>query len=68
MQWLNPGVQTMHHAAKRVRPGSTASINEPCDAGADYSTFNLVRNGEQLSPVPRSDDLPDATLALCQAK
>ena len=52
MQWLNPGVQTMHHAAKRLRPGTTASINEPCDAGADYSTFGLVRNGER-PPPPR---------------
>jgi predicted AlkP superfamily pyrophosphatase or phosphodiesterase len=61
MQWLNPGVETMHHAAKRVRPGTTASINEPCDAGADYSTFGLVRNGERPSPPPGPDDLPDAT-------
>jgi predicted AlkP superfamily pyrophosphatase or phosphodiesterase len=61
MRWLNPGVQTMHHAAKRVRPGTTASINEPCDAGADYSTFGLVRSGERLPPAPGPDDLPDAT-------
>jgi len=61
MQWLNPGVQTMHHAAKRARPGTTASINEPCDAGADYSTFGLVRNGERPLPAPGPDDLPDAT-------
>jgi arylsulfatase A-like enzyme len=61
MQWLNPGVRTMHHAAKRVRPGTTASINEPCDAGADYSTFDLVRNGERPAPPPGPDDLPDAT-------
>lgn len=61
MQWLRHGVQTMHHAAKRVRPGTTASINEPCDAGADYSTFGLVRNGERPLPAPGPDDLPDAT-------
>ena len=61
MQWLNPGVQSMHHAAKRLRPGTTASINEPCDAGADYSTFGLVRSGERLPPAPGPDDLPDAT-------
>ncbi len=61
MQWLNPGVQTMHHAAKRLRPGTTASINEPCDAGADYSTFDLVRNGDRPAPAPGPDDLPDAT-------
>jgi arylsulfatase A-like enzyme len=61
MQWLNPGARTMHHAAKRVRTGTTASINEPCDAGADYSTFDLVRNGERPAPPPGPDDLPDAT-------
>ncbi len=61
MQWLNPGVGTMHHAAKRLRPGVTASINEPCDAGADYSTFGLVRNGDRPAPAPGPDDLPDAT-------
>jgi phosphonoacetate hydrolase len=62
MQWLNPGVQTMHHAARRLRAGTTASINEPCDAGADYSTFGLVRNGERPAPAPGPDDLPDATV------
>jgi phosphonoacetate hydrolase len=60
MQWLNPGVQTMHHAARRRRRGTTASINEPCDAGADYSTFGLVRDGRRPAPPP-VDDLPDAT-------
>jgi hypothetical protein len=62
MQWLNPTVETLHHAVKRRIPGArTASINEPCDAGADYSTFGLVRNGERPMPPPGPDDLPDAT-------
>ena len=61
MRWLDPGVQTLHHAAKRVRPGTTASINEPCDTGADYSTMDLLRNGERPPPVPGAGDLPDAT-------
>jgi phosphonoacetate hydrolase len=61
MQWLNGGVQTMHDAAKRMRAGVTASINEPCDAGADYSTFGLVRSGKRPPPAPGPDDLPDAT-------
>jgi phosphonoacetate hydrolase len=60
MEWLNPGTETIHHAARRLRNGTTASINEPCDSGADYSTFGLVRNGERPSPAP-PDDLPDAT-------
>jgi phosphonoacetate hydrolase len=62
MQWLNPGVETLHHAVKRYLPGAwTASINEPCDSGADYSTFGLVRNGQRPEPPPGPDDLPDAT-------
>jgi phosphonoacetate hydrolase len=62
MQWLNPGVETLHHAVKRRFPGAkTASINEPCDSGADYSTFEEVRAGRALPPVPGPDDLPDAT-------
>jgi len=61
MRWLNPGVETMYHAAKRARPGTTASINEPCDRGADYSTFGLVRNGKLPPLAPGPDDLPDST-------
>ncbi len=61
MEWLNPGVETMHHAAKRLRRGRTASINEPCDVGADYSTFGLVRSGDRPAPAPGPEDLPDAT-------
>jgi predicted AlkP superfamily pyrophosphatase or phosphodiesterase len=61
MKWLDPGVRTMHHAARRLRRGITASINEPCDVGADYSTFELVRRGDRLAPAPGPDDLPDAT-------
>jgi phosphonoacetate hydrolase len=63
MRWLNPGVETLHHAVKRRFPGVwTASINEPCDAGADYSTFGLVRNGSRPAPPPGPEDLPDATI------
>jgi arylsulfatase A-like enzyme len=62
MQWLNPGIETLHHAIKRHFPGAkTVSINEPCDSGADYSTFELVRNGQLPEPPPGPDDLPDAT-------
>ncbi|MGH8996323.1 MAG: alkaline phosphatase family protein [Acidimicrobiales bacterium] len=62
MQWLNPGVDTMHHVVRRAIDGArTASINEPCDSGADYSTFGLVRGGRRPEPAPGPDDLPDAT-------
>ena len=38
-EWLSPGVRTVF---ERVS-GPTASVNEPVDNGADYSTLELVR-------------------------
>ena len=39
----------------------TASVNEPCDIGADYSTFDFFRRGE-VPPMPTSPDgLPHVT-------
>lgn len=62
MQWLRPGVETVHHAVHRFFPGSVSvSINEPCDAGADYSIFELMRNGEAIDRPPPADEIPDAT-------
>jgi arylsulfatase A-like enzyme len=62
MRWLDPGVETIHQAVHRGLPGSTSiSINEPCDVGADYSVFDLVRRGEAIDRAPRAEDLPDAT-------
>jgi hypothetical protein len=62
MSWLSPGVETIHDAVHRARPGSvTISINEPCDAGADYSVFDLMRKGEPIDRPPPVDELPDAT-------
>jgi hypothetical protein len=61
-QWLDPRVETLAAAVKRVLPGAfTASINEPCDAGADFSTFDRVRRGEALERPPAPDELPDAS-------
>ena len=37
------------------------SINEPCDSGADYSIFELMRTGEPIDRPPRAEELPDAT-------
>ena len=37
------------------------SINEPCDVGADYSIFELMRSGEPIDRPPPVDDLPDTT-------
>jgi phosphonoacetate hydrolase len=62
MQWLAPDVETLHDAVHRARPGSTTvSINEPCDRGADFSVFDLLRRGESVDRPPHSDQLPDAT-------
>jgi phosphonoacetate hydrolase len=62
MTWLSPGAETVHDALHRGLPGSLSiSINEPCDAGADYSIFDLMRRGEPIDRPPPAEDLPDAT-------
>jgi predicted AlkP superfamily pyrophosphatase or phosphodiesterase len=62
MRWLNEGVDTIHSALRRHHPGAvTVSINEPCDAFADYSTFDLIRRGEVLDRPPGPDELPHST-------
>jgi predicted AlkP superfamily pyrophosphatase or phosphodiesterase len=62
MQWLAPGTETVHHAVHRAFPGAlSVSINEPCDTGADFSVFELMRRGEEVDRPPQADDLPDAT-------
>jgi len=62
MQTLDPGVETLHQAVHRAFPGSrTVAINEPCDTGADESTFDVIRSGGQLARAPRADELPFAT-------
>jgi phosphonoacetate hydrolase len=53
MQWLNPGVETIHEALKRNRPGAVSySVNEPADRGADWSTFEVFRQGRQMEIMP----------------
>ena len=62
MQSLTPGVESLHDAIHRQWPGElTVSVNEPCDTGADYSTFDFFRRGE-VPPFPSSPDgLPHST-------
>lgn len=57
-----PGVDSIHDAIHRAEPGVfTASVNEPCDLGADYSTFHFFRRGD-VPPIPKSPDgLPHTT-------
>ena len=62
MQWLTPGVETIHQAIKRRRPGAvTVSVNEPADSGADYSTFDLFRQGRTDELLPDLSVLPPHT-------
>jgi phosphonoacetate hydrolase len=59
--WLFPGVETLHHAVHRNWPDAcTVSINEPTDAGADFSTFDFVRRGVPLERPPAPEELPNA--------
>ena len=53
MQHLTPGIESIHDAVHRTWPDAfTASVNEPCDTGADYSTFDFFRRGE-VPPIPK---------------
>ena len=57
-----PGVETIHDAVHRTWPDAfTASVNEPCDTGANYSTFDFFRRGE-VPPIPKDPfGLPHTT-------
>ncbi len=37
------------------------SINEPCDTGAAYSIFDLMRRGEVIDRPPPVDELPNTS-------
>jgi hypothetical protein len=67
MQYLVAGVESIHDAVHRTwsadddGAGFTASINEPCDVNADYSTFAFFRRGE-VPPIPKDPfGLPHTT-------
>jgi phosphonoacetate hydrolase len=62
MRHLDTGVESIHDAVHRTWPDAfTVSVNEPCDIGADYSTFDFFRRGE-VPPIPESPDgLPHTT-------
>ena len=62
MKYLTPGIESIHDAVHRTWPDAfTASINEPCDVGADYSTFDFFRRGD-VPPIPKDPfGLPDTT-------
>lgn len=62
METLEAGAETLFTAVRRTWPDAfTASVDEPCDNGADYSTFHFFRRGE-IPPIPRSPEgLPHVT-------
>lgn len=62
MHHLFDDVDSLHHAIHRTWPDAfTASVNEPCDIGADYSTFDFFRRG-QVPPIRKTPDgLPHTT-------
>lgn len=61
MESLNEGVETVFQAIKRSFPSvSVYSVNEPCDVGADYSTFDIIRSGS-LPPIPPAEGLAFST-------
>jgi len=62
MDNLLPGVETLHEALRRHEPDAfTVSVNEPCDRGASWSTFALMREGVRMNFPKVPDDLPHAT-------
>jgi predicted AlkP superfamily pyrophosphatase or phosphodiesterase len=62
MQHTIEGTDSLFAAITRTWPDAfTASINEPCDIGAGYSTFDLFRAGD-VSAIPKGPDgIPHAT-------
>ncbi len=56
------GVESIHDAIHRAEPGAfTAAVDEPCDIGADYSTFHFFRGGD-VPPIPTdSEGMPHTT-------
>jgi phosphonoacetate hydrolase len=62
MSHVTAGTESIHTAIHRHEPGAfTASVNEPCDIDADYSTFHFFRRGD-VPPIPKSPEgLPHTT-------
>jgi predicted AlkP superfamily pyrophosphatase or phosphodiesterase len=61
MRHVTPGVESIHSVLHRHEPGVfTASVNEPCDIGADFSTFHYIRAGD-VPGLPDPEGLPHST-------
>ncbi|MBS1836989.1 MAG: alkaline phosphatase family protein [Actinobacteria bacterium] len=62
MSSLLPGTDSVHLALQRCEPGAfTASVNEPADHGAGYSTFDLLRRGVRMEFPHTAEGLPHTT-------
>ena len=62
MSNIAAGTGSIHGAIHRTWPDAfTASVNEPCDIGADYSTFGFFREGEVPDIPETPDGLPHVT-------
>ena len=62
MDALTPGTDSIHLAVQRAEPGAfTASVNEPADHGAVYSTFDLMRRGVRMRFPKTADGLPHSS-------
>lgn len=62
MESVTPGVDSVHSAVHRTWSDAfTASVNEPCDIDASFSTFEFFRRGE-VPPIPTDPSgLPHTT-------
>ena len=62
MATLSPDVETMYQAVRRTWPDAfTLAANEPCDTGADFGTFHILRDGRLPERPPSAEELPFAT-------
>jgi len=62
MQWLRPGVETIHQVLHRHDPATfTVAVNEMCDVGADFSTFEQLRRRSRLGFPKQPDGIPHST-------
>lgn len=70
---ISPDVETVYEALARGNAGFTASINEPCDRGASYATFDAIRDGGEVvqrlqTALPDPTNIPGATQAFVRSK
>jgi len=62
MQWLRPEVETIHQVLHRHDPGAfTVAVNEMCDVGADFSTFEQMRRRARLGFPRQPEGIPHST-------